>query len=260
MRCKVLVSFICPYNFSLGEFGIDEDAIILNTSRGCPYSCKFCAGITVHPKYSQMAAYRVVSHMLDLSDKYGIKNFYFREDNFTANWDRVDAFCQMLEGYGLRWVAESRVAGITPERAERMARSGCAALYLGCESGSNRMLHLMNKQETTEDYRRVFPILHQNYIQTYTTWMYGFPGERGEDSLMTQRLIEELTPTNVDQFIFIGIPISDMYRWLDREGHYEHKDKYGFIFPHGYYDRAAALYGKNDPKVAYLRKEYAEST
>jgi radical SAM superfamily enzyme YgiQ (UPF0313 family) len=117
----------------------------------------------------------------------------------------------------------------------------------------------MNKQETTEDYRRVFPLLHDNYINTYTTWMYGFPGERGEDALMTERLIEELNPTSADRFIFIGIPISDMYRWLDREGHYEFKDKYGFIFPHGYYDRAAALYGKNDPKVEYLRKEYADT-
>lgn len=249
-----------PYNFSLGEFGINEDAIILNTSRGCPYSCKFCAGIYVHPKYSYIPAINVVEHMLKLSDKYGIKNFYFREDNFTANWDRVDEYCRLLEGYGFKWVCESRARGITPERAERMARSGCAGLYIGCESGSNRVLHLMNKQETTEDYRRVFPLLRDNGINTYTTWMYGFPGERTEDMVMTQRLIDELKPTSADQFIFIGIPISDMYLWLDQEGHHEYKDKYGFIFPHGYLEKATALYGYNDPKVQYVRNLYGDST
>jgi radical SAM superfamily enzyme YgiQ (UPF0313 family) len=121
------------------------------------------------------------------------------------------------------------------------------------------MLYEMNKGETTEDYKRVFPILKEHGINQYTTWMFGFPSERGEDARMTERLIEELNPTSADRFIFIGIPISDMYLTLDKSGHYEYKDKYGFIFPHGYYDKATALYGKNDPKVEYVRKAYGHS-
>jgi radical SAM superfamily enzyme YgiQ (UPF0313 family) len=254
-----------PYNYSLNEFGIEGDAIILNTSRGCPYSCRFCAGIRVHPKYVSQNAFRVVAQMHKLNRQFGTTNFYFREDNFTADLTRVEAFCETIRNTtgGIpkyKWVCESRAKGLTEPLIAKMAESGCAGLYIGCESGSDRILELMNKKETTEDYKRVFPLLKKYGINTYTTWMYGFPGEEARDMLKTQRLIEKLQPTSADQFLFIGIPRSEMYDLLDEQGFYEYKDKYGFIFPHGYLEKATALYGKNDPKVQYVRKCYGDTS
>jgi radical SAM superfamily enzyme YgiQ (UPF0313 family) len=252
-----------PYNYGLDEFGLTGKALILNTSRGCPFNCRFCAGIHVHPGYSCMRAFSIVSEMHKLNKKYDVSTFYFREDNFTASPTRIEEFCSLLlltsNRAKFEWVCESRARGLTPDLIELMAQAGCKGLYIGCESGSNRMLYEMNKGETTEDYKRVFPILKEHGINQYTTWMFGFPSERGEDARMTERLIEELNPTSADRFIFIGIPISDMYLKLDKSGDYEYKDKYGFIFPHGYYDKATALYGKNDPKVEYVRKAYGNS-
>jgi radical SAM superfamily enzyme YgiQ (UPF0313 family) len=252
-----------PYNYGLDEFGIDDKALILSTSRGCPYSCKFCAGKYVHPNYSKMGAYAVVSEMHKLKKKYDVSTFYFREDNFTASRKRLTDFCNLLlltsNRAKFKWVCESRARGLTPEIIELMAQAGCIGLYIGCESGSDRMLRLMHKGEKAEHYEAVFPVLKANGINTYTTWMFGFPGERGEDAGLTERLIAKLEPTSVDRFIFIGIPISDMYRTLDASGHYEYKDKYGFIFPYGYFEKATALYGKNDPKVKYVRDCYGHS-
>jgi radical SAM superfamily enzyme YgiQ (UPF0313 family) len=252
-----------PYNFSLEEFGIDEDALILNTSRGCPFRCTFCAGKYVHPKYSCNTGFNVAAQMHKLYDKYGIKNFYFREDNFTASPKRLDEFCDVLlltsNRAKFKWVCESRAKRLTPAVVEKMAKAGCVGLYIGCESGSDRVLKLMHKMETVEDYRTVFPILKANGINTYTTWMFGYPGETALDAHATLTLSEELEPTSADYFIFIGIPKSIAYNRMDSTGDYEYKDKYGFIFPHGYLDKATGLYGYNDPKVKYVREAYGDS-
>lgn len=253
-----------PYNFSIAdEFGVEGKALTLNTSRGCPYSCKFCAAKYVHPNYSEVGGFAVAQEMHKLHKKYGIDTFYFREDNFTANPKRVEAFCNLLlltkNRAKFKWVCESRARGLSPELIALMAEAGCKGLYIGCESGSDRVLKLMNKGETTEDYKRVFPILKEHGINTYTTWMFGFPGEKESDRRATQALINELEPTSADKFVFIGIPISDMYRTLDASGHYEYKDKYGFIFPYGYYKMATELYGEDDPKVRYVRDCYGHS-
>ncbi len=252
-----------PYNFSLEEFGIDETALILNTSRGCPFRCSFCAGKYVHPKYSCVTGFNVAAQMHRLYDKYNISNFYFREDNFTASPKRLDEFCDVLlltkNRAKFKWVCESRAKRLTPQIVEKMAKAGCIGLYVGCESGSDRVLKLMHKMETAEDYRRVFPILKANGINTYTTWMFGYPGEKEHDRRTTQALINELEPTSADKFVFIGIPKSTMYNRLDTTGDYEYKDKYGFIFPHGYCKMATELYGEDDPKVKYVREAYGDS-
>lgn len=252
-----------PYNYGLEEFGLEGKSLILNTSRGCPFRCKFCAGVHVHPRYTSFSAWSVVTEMIRLHKNYRVDTFYFREDNFTAGLDRVELFCNLLllisNKYKFKWVCESRAKGLTEELIELMAEAGCKGLYIGCESGSDRILAEMNKRETVADYKHVLPMLKKHGINTYTTWMYGYPGETGHDAMQTERLIAELEPTSADRFIFIGIPTSTIYNKLDETGDYEYKDKYGFIFPHGYYDRATALYGKNDPKVKYVRDCYGHS-
>ena len=253
-----------PYNWGLKLYGHEEiyPTVSLNTSRGCPFPCKFCGVQDVSgAKFRHITAPRIFEQVAWLKNKYGIRGIYFREDNFTVSLKRVEEFCDLVieNSLDIKWACESRVNKLTPTTIEKMAKSGCVGLYVGAESGSNRVLDIMQKLETREDYEEKFPILHANGISTYTTWIYGSPFEKAEDRRLTDSLIEKIKPTTVDCFIYIGIPKSDWYRMIEDEGLFEFKDQNGFIYPKGYLGYCQELYGKDDPRVDYIERIYDEN-
>src|SRR3989338_132676 len=171
-----------PYNWGLKLYGHGEihPTVSLNTSRGCPFPCKFCGVQEVSgARFRAISSQRIFEHIVRLVEQYGVKGIYFREDNFTVNPKRVDELCDLIisSGVKIQWACESRVNRLTPRSVEKLARAGCVGLYVGVESGSDRVLTLMAKLESRSDFIEKFPILHANGIRTYTTWIYGSPGE-----------------------------------------------------------------------------------
>jgi radical SAM superfamily enzyme YgiQ (UPF0313 family) len=253
-----------PYNWGLKLFGHSEitPTISLNTSRGCPFPCKFCGVQDVSGgKFRHVCAERVFEHVMYLKEKYHAKGIYFREDNFTVNLKRVDKFCDLIleHGVDIKWACESRVNKLKPEMIEKMAKAGCVGLYIGVESGSDRILKVMQKLESRADFIEKFPILHSNGIASYTTWVYGSPTERPEDRRDSDSLMEIIKPTTIDAFVYIGIPKSDFYRHVDGNKLYEFKDHNGFIYPTGYLGYARTLYGAADPRVEYVERIYDQN-
>lgn len=253
-----------PYNWRLKLFGHDEiyPTVSLNTSRGCPFPCKFCGVQEVSgAKFRHVSAKRIFEHVTYLIDRYGVRGIYFREDNFTVNPKRVEEVCDLIiaNGTKIKWACESRVNRLTPPMVEKMARAGCVGLYIGVESGSDRVLKLMEKLETRNDFIEKFPILHSHGISTYTTWIYGSPGELPEDRRQTDSLMEMIKPTTIDAFVYMGIPKSDWYHRIDEEKLYEFKDRNGFIYPEGYLGYTRRLYGRDDPRVVYVEGLYEKN-
>ena len=250
-----------PYNWGLDIFNCkDEPVFVLNTSRGCPFKCAFCSEQSVHPRFKDITAIRICERMEELSIKFGATTFYFREDNFTASQTRLGRFCDLMiaRQYGFKWACESRVKELNFKILEKMAKAGCIGMYIGCESGSDIMLVNMNKAESVEDYKEKIPFIHNLGISVYTTWMYGLPGEARIDRRLTKALIEKLQPymTAYDEFVYIGIPRSEIYDRLDKLKLYELKDASGIIYPHGYFSLARHLYGEDDSRVDYVRNLY----
>lgn len=253
-----------PYNWRLKLFGHDEIAptVSLNTSRGCPFPCKFCGVQEVSgAPFRHVSAQRIFEHVVDLKERYGVQGIYFREDNFTVNPKRVSQLCDLIiaNGVKIQWACESRVNRFTPEMVEKMAKAGCIGLYIGVESGSDRVLEIMEKLEARADFIEKFPILHANGISTYTTWIYGSPGETPEDRRQTDSLMEIIKPTTIDAFVYLGIPKSDWYHLLEEKKSYEFRDHNGFIYPEGFLGYARRLYGRDDPRSVYVERLYEKN-
>lgn len=253
-----------PYNWQLKLFGLEvlQPVISLNTTRGCPYPCKFC-GVRAVSGYGfrGISSEILVNKLIQYKEKYALKGVYFREDNFTADNNRLERFCDLMveNNVGLKWACESRVGNLTASLIKKMSRAGCCGLYIGVESGSPRMLEYIKKKETVEDFLEKFSILHDNGIKTYTTWIFGLPEETREDRLLSESLLNKLNPTSFDKFIYIGIPKSDFYCQLDDNKDYEFKEPNGIIYPKGYLSLAMQLYGEADLRCKYVDRIYKDN-
>jgi len=246
-----------PYNWRLELFGGDiEPVLTINSTRGCPFSCMFCG--VANTKFRGINPRKLVDYIFELKSNFGAKGIYFREDNFTVQSKRVEEFCDLLiyENANVKWACESRIKNLSSKLIEKMAQSGCLGLYIGVESGSNRMLEYMKKVEKREDFLEKFPILHANGISTYTTWIHGLPSETEEDRIMNYKLCEELNPTVADRQVYLGQPGSDFYRMLDATREYEFKESNGIFYIKGFLSLAKQIYGKDDPRTEYVENLY----
>ena len=251
-----------PYNWKLNLFGhsVLDPVISLNTTRGCPFPCRFCGVRSISgPGFRGISADKLVANIVELRDKYDLKGVYFREDNFTTDVNRLRRFCELMirEKVDLKWACESRVRNLTPSLIKSMAEAGCCGLYIGVESGSPRMLEYMKKNETVDDFLEKFPVLHDCGIRTYSTWIYGLPHEKKEDRQLSDELLDRINPTSFDKFLYIGIPKSYFYSQMDRNKDYEFKEANGMIYPRGYLSLARQLYGESDPRNKYVEGIYS---
>ncbi len=250
-----------PYNWELEMFDNDEinPVITINSTRGCPFSCMFCG--VANTKFRGIDADKLASYINHLKYNHGAKGIYFREDNFTVVPKRVEQFCDILisENINIKWACESRVNNLKPKLIEKMAKAGCVGLYIGIESGSEKMLAYMKKGERREHFIEKIPVIMANGMATYTTWVYGLPNETENDRYESDKFIELLKPTIADTFVYLGQPGSDFYKMLDASKTYEFKEKNGLFYVPGFTHLAKRVYGANDPRVEFVETLYEKN-
>jgi len=118
------------------------------------------------------------------------------DDTPNVPLPRFKAVMRMMveEGFGFRWFSNLRCTNMDEEAYELMGRSGCLGVFLGIESGDQRILDNMNKQARIDAYRHGMKRLRELGILTYTSFIVGFPGETAETLESTIRFIEETRP------------------------------------------------------------------
>jgi radical SAM superfamily enzyme YgiQ (UPF0313 family) len=239
-----------PYDWKIEMFGMEGPVFVMNTSRGCPFQCKFCSVRTIWGKeYRFFSASKIVDEIERLILKYGAKGIYFREDNFTANRRRLLNFCNLLKERRIKvvWACETRVDTIDNYKIlQQMVEVGCRGFYIGVESGSQRVLDNMNKGTTVGQIKSVFKMCHELGIKTYASMCYGTPGETEEDREITEELLDKIRPDRISRAVFVGIPKSEFYQYLLENELYYHIDKNGFLYPKGYYELATRYYRGED--------------
>ena len=110
----------------------------------------------------------------------------------------------------MSFAAESRVDTLTEADVHHMARNGCKGFYVGIESGSQKVLDLMNKKITVEQIRRFCGWCRDAGIKIYASYIAGFPGETEDDFQQTESLINEIAPAKRCRNVFLGMPGSDI--------------------------------------------------
>jgi len=185
------------------------------TSRGCPFGCSFCASSRLFGKFWRgRSAENVLEEIRMIHDEYKIRNIEFVDDTFTLNKRRVEEICDGIikERLDVNWGASSRVDGITERLAEKMKKAGCWIIYLGIESGCQKILDDIGKRITLDQVRKAVNAIKKAGIQVLGSFIIGFPGETVE---MIEKTIRFAKRLNLDwaQFSILtpypGTPLFD---------------------------------------------------
>lgn len=185
-----------------------EDMGLFMTSRGCPYSCSYCATSIWERKTRYRSIDNVMPEIRFVIEKYGTKQFTFKDDSFTVNRKRVVEFCEKLikEGFGISWDCNTRVNLVDEEMLKLMKKAGCTSIKVGIETGSERILKLMNKNITLEQCRQAAKLFRKVGIHWTGYFMMGIPSETKEDTYQTLKFMKELNPDYASLSVYEPFP------------------------------------------------------
>lgn len=199
------------------------------TTRGCPFNCTFCASHTLN---GRKVRFRSPDHILQeiklLKQTYAVKEIHIEDDNFTVNKKYVQRFCQALRENGLDifWYCSSgiRLDSLDIDTLRLMQDSGAYTFTVAIESGSNRVLKLMQKNLTVETVREQVAMMNRAGCKPTGLFMIGFPGETRAEIRETVKFAKSLDLKRAQFAIFHPMPGSKIYDELKTQGRLKHLD------------------------------------
>jgi len=196
--------------------GIELRALHTYSARGCPFSCFFCASNHVFTRKIRFnSPERVIEEVEHLIDTYHIKGLNFLEDAFFTDKVRARRICELFIEKGLNkkivWGVLLRSDMATDETLKILKDSGCVQINYGFESGSQRVLDLMNKGTTVEQNLKAAELTRKHGMRIFGNFMVGIPGETKEDMLMTFDFIKKVQPDYLQLAKFTPFPGSKMF-------------------------------------------------
>jgi anaerobic magnesium-protoporphyrin IX monomethyl ester cyclase len=180
----------------------------LVSSRGCPYRCNWCAKPLFGDTYRHHSPQRVAAEMKCLRDRFHPDCVWFGDDIFglSAQWTREFAACLERTGTRVPFRIQSRCNLMTPDTADALQRAGCAEVWMGVESGSQRILDAMEKGIRVEQVREARENLRRYGIRACFFLQLGYLGEEWEDIEDTIRLVRETKPDDVGVSVSYPLP------------------------------------------------------
>lgn len=178
-----------------------KKAFPLETSRGCPHGCAFCHNSILGHSYRVVDTGLVIKNIEQLYKNYKIDGVIFQEDNFFLNPKRVVEILSKLKEYNIGWKANSRISYFkknvyNQQYMNLIVDSKCHVLQFGLESGSDRILKLINKGITVKDIVQINKFLAEYNISIRYNFIIGFPTETKFELEQTLALINKLQNDN----------------------------------------------------------------
>jgi anaerobic magnesium-protoporphyrin IX monomethyl ester cyclase len=195
------------------ERATGERRMAVLTSRGCPFDCAWCSKPTFGRSYRQQSVERVMAELRALRQRYRVDYVRFCDDVFGIQRSWLEQLLdQMLEEkLNLKFECLARVELLKPDLLARMRHAGLERVYVGVESGSQRMLDTMNRGTKLAQVERAATALRKEGIRQFWFLMLGYPGETLEDIAATLRLFRKFSPDEYSVSIAVPVPGTRFY-------------------------------------------------
>ncbi len=191
------------------------------SSRGCPGKCTFCGSPRFWGHKIRLRSPENFVAELELLYNKGIHFFYFSDDTFTVNKQRVVEICKEILNKGLKiaWVAISRADYVNETILFWMRKAGCIQISYGVESGSEQIRSLLNKGLKTDDIKKAFSLTHRYGILARAYFIYGSPEETWDTIQATIDMIQEIKPFVCVFYILEIYPGTKLYLDYQKKFH-----------------------------------------
>ncbi len=197
-------------------------SINIATTRGCPYKCNWCAKPIYGNRYNSRSPQNVVNELLFLKAHFGFDHIWFCDDIFGLKPNWVTEFANLIEQNNLKikYKIQSRVdllleeslASNTKEtQIEALARSGCDEVWVGAESGSQKILDAMDKGTKIEQIAKATQLMKQHHIKPCFFLQFGYLNETYDDIKLTLKMLFELMPHDIGISVSYPLPGTKFY-------------------------------------------------
>jgi len=196
--------------------------VIVETSRGCPYSCDFCVAPIHHGhKFRERPAKALVDEIERSHRELGVEFFYLWADTVTLNAKTFSAFCDELiaRQLNIRWFGNARADNLTdPAFVHRLRQSGCWMLAMGIESSSPAIRKDMVKRLEEQKIRTAFANLRQAGIKSFAFFIFGYPGDTPSSMESTIDYAIDLDADFANFYPAVPYPGTELYEKSRRDG------------------------------------------
>ncbi len=189
--------------------------ITMMTGRGCPGRCSFCSAPTLHGR--KIRGWSVGQVLLELKKlaNMGIREISFLDDGFTTDRKRAAALCQGIvdEGLDISWFCNARVDRLDDTLVVMMKSAGCHQVYLGLESGSQKILNKVKKGLLLQSAEVGVEILRRHDLGISAGFVIGLPGEDDNTVDQTINFASRIKPDRIQFSRFVPLPGSELGKW-----------------------------------------------
>ena len=187
----------------------------MSTTRGCPYHCNWCAKPIWGQRYSSRNPESVAEEMKWLKETYQPDHIWFADDIMGLKPGWWQQFADAVERHDARipFKCLSRADLIVrdDDSVSALARAGCDIIWIGAESGSQKILNGMDKGTTVEQIYKSSHRLHEAGVKIAFFLQFGYPGETRADIEKTLQMVRDCQPDDVGMSVSYPLPGTPFY-------------------------------------------------
>jgi anaerobic magnesium-protoporphyrin IX monomethyl ester cyclase len=186
----------------------------MGTTRGCPFKCNWCAKPIYGNRYNSRSPEHVVNELKFLKQKFNFDHIWFCDDIFGLKPGWVKQFANLVEKENLRFKFKIQCRAdllLQDDYIHDLARAGCDNIWMGAESGSQRILDAMDKGTTIEQIYAATKMLKKHGIKPSFFIQFGYLGETRDDISKTINMINDLLPAELGISVSYPLPGTVFY-------------------------------------------------
>lgn len=186
----------------------------LVTTRGCPFHCNWCAKPIWGQKYNVRSPENVVAEMKWLKEHFKPDHIWFMDDIMGIQDRWIESFADLLDETKahIPFKSLNRVDLLLRGKTiPALKRAGAKIVWVGAESGSQKILDAMEKGTTVEQIYEATRQLHANGIQVAFFLQFGYPGETRDDIELTLKMVRDLMPDDIGISVSYPLPGTKFY-------------------------------------------------
>lgn len=183
------------------------------SSRGCKNDCLYCYRLMGRHVLRMRSPTNVVDEIEYYVKTFDARDIKFWDESFTYDRNRAMGICDELLRRDIRvsWWISARADTVDEELLRMMKKAGCWCINFGVESGVQKNLDTLRKNLTVEQIETAVKATHRAGIKTFTTYIFGIPGETFEEGLETIKLAKRLNSYITEFFPISPFPGTDLW-------------------------------------------------